>query len=146
MLELFEVYKRHPLRFFKAEIKPEYLDKFDKAFVFYLMYERRRPVRVQDEDHIHPRRLLEDIDPAQINSVANLQLLDVGTNRGAKQGKEFADFFKEVHDQDGYLKRHHIPDEQSLWHVNNFTQFLEQRANLLARQLSSLCAAVSAGN
>jgi hypothetical protein len=148
-LELFEVYKKHPLRFFETEIKREYLDRFDKAFVFYLMYERRRPVRIQDEDHIHPRHLLEGrgVAPVQINSVANLQLLDVGTNRGAKQGKEFADFLAEqVDGRNTYLGRHHIPDEQPLWRADNFAQFLEERAKLLVRQLSSICPAASTNN
>lgn len=139
-LELFGVYRNHPLGLFATEAKVEYLDQFDSSFVFYLAYEREKPVRVQDIDHIHPQHLLEKrkVDPKKIHSIVNLQLLDVGTNRGLKRGRELGEFLKDVKDPEGYLKRHLIPAEERLWQSENFEEFFARREQLLVDQMRRL--------
>jgi len=49
-------------------------------------------------NHIHPRSLLSaaGVDESKINNIVNYQLLDSGTNRGEKNGKELFDWIKFV--------------------------------------------------
>ena len=138
--KIYKTYREHPLNFFQPKIKEEYLDDFDTSFVYYLIYDKQKVVRLQDVDHIHPRHILEEkeIDWEDINSIANFQLLDSGTNRGKKNGKELYDWINNyVQDIDFYLKRHLIPEDKNLWKSDNFLEFIEKRNALIASKLKT---------
>lgn len=138
--KIYKIYREHPLNFFQPKIKEDHLDYYDSSFIYFLIYEKQRVVRLQDEDHIHPRHILEekDIDWEDINSIANFQLLDYGTNRGIKNGKELYDWInKYIKDKDFYLKRHLIPEDESLWKSENFEKFIEERKSLIVSKLKS---------
>jgi len=83
--ELFQVYITHPITFTTTYTSGN-LDSLDNSFVYYLMYDRARTTRTNDFDHIMPKNILEanGVDWGKINSIKNFQLLDFGTNRGAK--------------------------------------------------------------
>lgn len=138
--KIYKVYREHPLNFFQPNIKEEHLDFYDPSFIYYLIYEKQRVVRLQDEDHIHPRHILEKkgIDWEKINSIANFQLLDYGTNRGIKSDKELYDWISNyIKDKRFYLKRHVIPEDETLWKSDNFLEFIERRKSLIVSQLES---------
>jgi len=139
--KLFEVYKTHPITF-TTNYTSNNLDQLDSSFVFYLMYDRSRATRTNDIDHIMPKNILEaqGIDWDKINSIKNLQLLDFGTNRGAKNGKPFKEWINNpeyVKDKASYLKLHLIPTDENLWTEDKFEDFIEARAALILSKLTS---------
>lgn len=137
--KVFEIYSTYPLNFFKTILDVNDLDNLDSAFLLYVMYDRQRPVRQQDVDHIHPRNILEKagIEPEKINSIRNLQLLDVGTNRGEKNGKPLAEWInKHVDDKKRYASIHSIPSEERLWNAVNFDGFASERAKLILAKVN----------
>jgi uncharacterized protein with ParB-like and HNH nuclease domain len=139
--KLFEVYKTHPITF-TTDYKSDNLDQLDSSFVFYLMYDRSRATRTNDIDHIMPKNILETkgFDQDKINSIKNLQLLDFGTNRGAKNGKPFKEWINNpeyVKDKASYLKLHLIPTDENLWTEDKFEDFIEARAALILSKLTT---------
>ncbi|MBQ9478148.1 MAG: hypothetical protein IJU71_01195, partial [Selenomonadaceae bacterium] len=140
--ELIGVYKAHPLRPFIETISADSVDKFDKNYVFYRMYDGQRTVPNADSDHVHPKSLLSvrygDDYRDKINNIANLQLLDDNTNRNKKRARELKDWLSnEVTDKNIYIDRHLIPHEQSTWEIDGFDEFLDKRSSLIADKLSS---------
>jgi len=138
--ELFNVYYDHPIIFTK-DYNSSNLDQLDAGFVFYLMYEMKQIIRIQDTDHIMPKSILEvmSYDPAKINSIKNFQLIDYGTNRGEKNGKPFKEWITNsayVTDKDAFIKRHLIPDDETLWEELQFENFIEKRAELIIERLT----------
>lgn len=138
--DLFRVYQNHPIRF-ETIYSNDGLDQLDSAFVFYLMYDRARTTRTNDVDHIMPKNILENknFDWMKINSIRNFQLLDYGTNRGAKNGKAFALWVNDknhVINQSIYLTHHLIPVDQSLWKEKNFEGFIKARGELIISKLN----------
>ena len=141
-IDLYEVYKQHPLHFFVVNIKKEYLDRFDSTFLYYIMYDCGKTIRQQDIDHVHPKNILhsKNVSWDKINSIANFQLLDSRTNRGEKNGKElkmWLDNEEYVEDKLSYLSRHSIPTNPDLWDSDNFDDFLEERQNLLIIKINN---------
>jgi len=139
--KLFEVYKTHPITF-TTNYTSNNLDQLDSSFVFYLMYDRSRATRTNDVDHIMPKNILETngVDWDKINSIKNLQLLDFGTNRGAKNGKPFKEWINNpeyVKDKASYLKLHLIPTDENLWTEDKFEDFIEARAALILSKLTT---------
>jgi len=139
--KLFEVYKTHPITF-TTNYTSNNLDQLDSSFVFYLMYDRARATRTNDIDHIMPKNILETkgFDQDKINSIKNLQLLDFGTNRGAKNGKPFKEWINNpeyVKDKASYLKLHLIPTDENLWTEDKFEDFIEARAALILSKLTT---------
>jgi len=137
--KLFEVYKTHPITF-TTNYTSNNLDQLDSSFVFYLMYDRARATRTIDVDHIMPKNILETkgFDQDKINSIKNFQLLDFGTNRGAKNGKPFKDWVDNpeyVKDKASYLKLHLIPTDENLWTEDKFDNFIEERAILILKKI-----------
>ena len=132
--DLFRMYMNHPIHF-TTSYSIENLDNFDKEFVFYIVYGRASQIRANDIDHIMPYNLLEShfaVDA--INSVKNFQLLDYGTNRGAKNGKPFLQWINNsnyVKDKPEYVKRHLIPSDETLWTEDKFIEFSTERGKLL---------------
>lgn len=140
--ELFDLYIYHPLRF-NVNVNADNLDSFDQEYMFYLIYNGQQSIRNEDIDHIHPRSLLEinGVDDTKINSIGNLQLLDSGTNRGMKNGKELYDWIENNIDptnKQNYLKRHLIPSEPDLWKIESFENFLQRRSQLISDKINQL--------
>ncbi len=139
--ELFQVYINHPITFTTTYTSSN-LDQLDSSFVYYLMYDRARTTRTNDIDHIMPKNILETngVDWGKINSIKNFQLLDFGTNRGAKNGKPFKEWVNNteyVKDKSDYLKRHLIPTDETLWTEDKFEDFIEARATLILSKLTT---------
>jgi len=139
--ELFQVYITHPITF-TTTYTSDNLDQLDSSFVYYLMYDRARTTRTNDVDHIMPKNILETkgFDFGKINSIKNFQLLDFGTNRGAKNGKPFKEWVdnpKYVKDKPTYVALHLIPSDETLWTEDKFEDFIEARATLILRKLGS---------
>ncbi|MBN1139290.1 MAG: DUF262 domain-containing protein [Anaerolineae bacterium] len=138
---LFEVYRQHPLAF-SSEIAPGQIDRWDRDFAFYLMYDCK-VLAGRDIDHVHPKSKLDaaGVAPHQIHSLANLQLLDEGTNRGEKRAKSLAEWLNSsgVGKQAKYLCRHLIPEEEAKWEIAQFDAFLQERA---AKIVEKVCSAI----
>jgi hypothetical protein len=137
---LFQVYLNHPVTF-SAQYDITNLDQLESSFLFYLMYDRKQTIRLQDIDHIIPKSVLEanDCDWTKINSIRNFQLLDFGTNRWEKNAKPFRKWVNDpsfVADKPAYVKRHLIPPDELLWDENKFDDFLIERGKLIFAQLT----------
>ncbi len=137
--KLFEVYRYHPLYFY-SNVAANNLDSFDQEYMFYLIYNGQPSIRSEDIDHIHPRSLLlnKGVDQLKINSIGNFQLLDSGTNRGEKNGKElrvWIENYIEVVNRQDYINRHLIPTYSELWKTEKFEEFLQERSKLLAEKI-----------
>lgn len=137
--ELFQVYTTHPITFTTTYTSGN-LDQLDNSFIYYLMYDREGTTRTNDVDHIMPKKILEakGVDWDKINSIKNFQLLDSGTNRGAKNGKPFKEWVDNpgyVKDKAAYLSRHLIPTDETLWTEDKFDDFIEARAALILEKL-----------
>lgn len=141
--ELFEVYTTHPITFTTTYASGN-LDQLDNSFIYYLMYDRARTTRTNDIDHIMPKNILEakEVDWGKINSIKNFQLLDFGTNRGAKNGKPFKEWVDNpgyVKDKPAYVTLHLIPTDETLWTEDKFDDFIEARAALILGKLGHYC-------
>jgi uncharacterized protein with ParB-like and HNH nuclease domain len=88
--QLLDVYKKHGVTF-TDNFSVTNLDILEASFLYYLMYDRKQTIRIQDIDHIMPKSILEanNVEWSKINNINNFQLLDYGTNRGEKSGKPF---------------------------------------------------------
>jgi len=136
---LFNIYKNHPVTF-TINYTKENIDKLDKDFVFYLMYDLSSANRTNDKDHIMPKSILKKCGypQAKIDSIKNKQLLDPKTNRNAKNGKPFAQWINNseyVKDKQMYMSRHLIPNDESLWLEDRFEDFAEKRAELILEKI-----------
>jgi len=141
--ELFSTYVMHPLAFSEA-ISAERVPAWDLEFVLYLIYTDNSLVG-RDVDHIHPRALLDALrdtngkpvfSPTEIHATANMQLLDVATNRGDKRARNLADWIQNwVKDRPSYLDRHLIPDDPDLWQSHNLARFLEERSRKIVERV-----------
>jgi len=130
---LFDVYKAHGVTFTDT-FDVSMLDSLDASFIFYLMYDRKQTIRVQDIDHIMPKSRLSDakVEWNQINSIRNYQLLDYGTNRGEKNASPFKTWLcTKVTDKASFITRHLIPNDESLWDESAFAAFSNERAALI---------------
>lgn len=138
---LLNVYIDHPI-VFTTDYTKDNLDSLDSQFVYYLMYDKQKSVRINDIDHIMPKNILESkkYDYNEINSIMNFQLLDYGTNRGEKNGKPFAEWVNNsdyVKDKTLYLKTHLIPKDESLWTEDRFLEFRSARGDLILEKINS---------
>lgn len=103
--------------------------------MFYLIYDGT-PLNRGAVDHIQPRsRLLELIGRGMIDSIANLELISRDENAD-KSDKRLKDWIIRQSDKQKYLSRHLIPDEESLWKLSNFKQFLKARAQFIADKIN----------
>ena len=139
--DLFDVYIQHPLNF-ELNYSKESLNNLDSSFVYYLMYDRKESLRINDVDHIMPKFILQSYNYSwdKINSISNYQLLDYSTNRGNKNSSSFNDWINNkdnVKDKKQYVKIHLIPDDESLWLEKEFEKFIDKRAELIIEKISS---------
>lgn len=137
--DLFKVYEKHPVDFYRV-IHAENLNKLDRGLIFYLLYDRGPESRKRDIDHIQPSSLLSgNYDYSFINSIENYQLLEPDMNRTIKIAKPLNEWINnDVADKNAYLKRHLIPENEDLWKIENFTQFLESRRKIILEKLNRL--------
>lgn len=140
--DLLSTYRTHPLHFVGV-VTESNLVEFDQEYVFYIMYNGQSTIRSEDIDHIHPYSLLisAGFEETIINNIANYQLLDSGTNRGDKNGKKLCDWINGYVDtvsRQGYLNRHFIPQDTSLWETSNFEEFCRVRAKMLADKINTI--------
>lgn len=144
LAELLQIYKNH-LHQFTTEYQPGDLDRLDRDFAFYVIYDCQRPISSKDVDHIQPRSKLDALNaaPEKVNSLANFQLLDPGTNRGPKNDALFdvwlngaTDQGPNVGDKPGYLERHLIPPDPATHKIEKFDDLLTERAQLIAKKLN----------
>jgi hypothetical protein len=142
--ELLQIYKDH-LHFFTTDYRPEDLDRLDRDFTFYVIYDCQRPISSKDIDHIQPRSLLEErsVAPEKLNSISNFQLLDPGTNRGLKNDALFDEWLNgssevgpNVVDKLGFLERHLIPSDPVTHKIEHFDELLIARGKLIAKKLN----------
>ncbi|MBP8113770.1 MAG: DUF262 domain-containing protein [Chitinophagaceae bacterium] len=137
--ELFKVYTDHPIIFTQTYTITN-LNELEHSFLYYLIYDRNQTIRVNDIDHIMPKSLLGDLnfEASKINSIKNFQLIDMNTNRGAKNGSPFKEWISNhIADKTAYLKRHLIPTDESLWEEVKFETFSEERGTLVLSKLNS---------
>lgn len=139
--DLFDIYIQHPLNF-ELNYSKESLNNLDSSFVYYLMYDRKESLRINDVDHIMPKFILQSYNYSwdKINSISNYQLLDYSTNRGNKNSSSFNDWINNkdnVKDKKQYMKIHLIPDDESLWLEKEFEKFIDKRAELIIEKISS---------
>ncbi len=138
---LFKVYTYHPL-YFTYIVDKERVCTLDPEYILYLIYDGQPQIRKEDVDHIHPHSLLQGrFDEWKINNIVNYQLLDSGTNRGDKNGKELSVWIKSIELKDQqkiYLSRHIIPQDKNLWKTENFEQFFEVRSQMLSDKINRL--------
>lgn len=137
--ELFKVYANHPIKF-NTTYTTSNIDELEHSFLYYLMYDRNQTIRINDIDHIMPKSILETLnfDTSKINSISNFQLIDLNTNRGAKNAsplKEWID--NHISDKAAYLRRHLIPSDENLWEEIKFETFTTERANLVLAKILS---------
>lgn len=142
--ELFQVYTNHPITF-TTSYNTSNLDQLDSSFVYYLMYDQAKTIRINDIDHIMPKSILEGLnyDWAKINSIKNFQLIDYSTNRGDKNGKAFALWINNpayVTDKPAFIKLHLIPTDETLWTEDKFEDFIEKRGELILTKLKKYTA------
>ena len=136
--QVFMVYRSHPLYFYD-NIDVDKLSQLDRDIIFYMIYDNQSVIREQDIDHIHPVNILSSngVSDYEINTIANYQLLDSGTNRGLKNGKPLSEWVSNcVQNKAIYLQRHLIPENPDLWDFNNYRTFLEERKKLIASKIN----------
>ncbi|RAJ11075.1 uncharacterized protein DUF1524 [Chitinophaga skermanii] len=136
--DLFDVYYEHGVTFTET-FDASNLDGLDSQFLFYLMYDRKMIIRVQDIDHIMPKSILEGLNYEwpKINSIRNYQLIDYGTNRGDKNASPFKDWIDTLPDKKSFVKSHLIPLDESLWLEAEFEKFIEAREKLILNKITS---------
>ncbi len=144
--DIFEIYKKHPLRFFLENVNEILIQIYDGTFVFYLIYDRKIQVRIQDVDHIHPSSLLEraNVDFNAINTIMNYQLLDSGTNRYEKNGKPLNKWIaNNIENRKLYLEKHLIPSDETLWNLTNYQAFIDARSKLIVKKIENIMSSYS---
>lgn len=136
--EIFKIYKDHPLHYFQTSISEKNLDNYDFDFLCYIIYDKKKIVRQQDMDHVHPKSILDSngIDWDDINNVGNFQLIDSKTNRGVKNSKELSDWVLQMKcGKELYLREHLIPDDKKLWVSKNYYKFLSARRTMIVEKI-----------
>ncbi|MDD5456763.1 MAG: DUF262 domain-containing protein [Candidatus Margulisbacteria bacterium] len=134
---LFQIYYDHGISF-TEEFDISKLELFETQFMYYLIYDKKQTVRIQDIDHIMPKSILESMNYNwdKINSICNFQLLDSGTNRGLKNGKPFKEWIDNyIADKPAYISKHLIPSDKNLWTENKYDLFIETRAKMILAKI-----------
>ncbi|MBS1666330.1 MAG: hypothetical protein JST58_03040 [Bacteroidetes bacterium] len=137
--ELFKVYTNHPIKFTTVYTNDN-LNELEHSFLYYLIYDRNQTIRINDIDHIMPKSILESLqfDVEKINAIQNFQLIDLNTNRGAKNASPLKEWIANcVADKTAFLKRHLIPQNEDLWEEANFNDFSNERGALILNKVLS---------
>jgi hypothetical protein len=91
--------------------------------------------------HLFPKALLKlaDVEPAQINEIANMAFIAGGTNRRIA-AKPPQDYLAEILETQGReaLEAHCVPSDPQLWCVERYQDFLAFRRAELAQAINDL--------
>lgn len=151
--KIIDVYRNHPIHNFSTEINESSILNFNAEYILFMLYGDKEEIRSVDIDHIHPKSILskiyvdkEKIDKEKINCIANYQLIESGTNRNIKRNKELYIWINEYvnpENRDAYIKRNILPQNESLWHSENYEEFYKGRlgivAYLLKKKFEKIC-------
>ncbi|GHU01560.1 hypothetical protein FACS1894147_01640 [Spirochaetia bacterium] len=132
-----QMYKNYGL-VFTDSIDENSMHSLDQSFIYYLMYDKAQTIRSQDIDHIHPKSLLEakGYEWDEVYNLCNYQLIDSRTNRVEKNALPLNIWINtKVDDKDAYLKRHLIPNNESLWDDDNYEAFLCERSKKIIEKI-----------
>ena len=123
-----------------------------KTFSFLSLLYHPGPARSNtrhDVDHIFPQdqfdteTMVQDygLDPIEAeryvelkDRIGNLQLLNENENR-SKSGQSFLNWLESQ--DDSYFEKHHIPQDEDLHRLENFSEFIEKREELIIEDLLS---------
>jgi len=94
------------------------------------MIRNLEPEELEDH-HIFPKSL----DLPNIDDPCNITLVSKEANRiiRNKKPEEYLRKFSESE-----LKRHYIPTDKRLWHIENFEEFLEERRKLISNGITEI--------
>lgn len=139
--QLMNVYRSHPIHNFSQEITPESILYFDNEYMLFMLYGGSPKTRSEDIDHIHPKSILArlNISEDKINSIANYQLIESGTNRNVKKAKELYLWIENDINPDNrrnYILRNFMPQNPDFWHSRNFEQFYRERIMIVEHYLN----------
>ncbi len=149
------------------ELKPDDFDWWSVGARFYpLLYIMTRLGRAQDlisglplsygmyghlhnlhKHHIFPKRLLydEEMSRAQVNALANFCFLTAGSN-WAISDDDPASYLRQIEQaRPGVLSSQWIPQDQALWQIDRYPEFLAARRALLAHAANEMLAALRDG-
>lgn len=149
------------------ELKPDDFDWWSVGARFYpLLYIMTRLGRAQDlisglplsygmhghlhnlhKHHIFPKRRLydEEMSRAQVNALANFCFLTAGSN-WAISDDDPASYLRQIDQaRPGVLSSQWIPQDQALWQIDRYPEFLAARRSLLAQAANQMLAALRDG-
>jgi hypothetical protein len=90
--------------------------------------------------HIMPKSLLKDLghDSRSINDLANLTFIGGKTNRNISN-KLPKQYLSEILNKRGEIiyKDNLLPEDHSLWEIENFDSFLDERRSIIVREINS---------
>ena len=99
--------------------------------------------------HIFPKSLLYDHDPPysmqEVNQIANLTFLTQETNLKVSNQDPVRYLTRYADKNPGVLESHWIPMDPRLWKLENYTEFLEERRNLLASAANRFLDSLASG-
>lgn len=145
---IINVYRNHPIHNFSTEINESSILNFNAEYILFMLYGDKEEIRSIDIDHIHPKSILRrmGVDKEKMNCIANYQLIESGTNRNIKRNKElyiWINKYVNSENRDGYIKRNILPQNESLWHSENYEDFYKGRlriiAHLLKKKFEKIC-------
>ena len=148
-------------------LKPDDFDWWNVGARFYpLLYIMTRLGRAQDlvnglplshslhghlnnlhKHHIFPKRRLydEEMTRAQVNALANFCFLTAGSN-WAISDDDPASYLRHIEQENpGVLASQWIPQDQALWQIGRYPEFLEARRALLSAAANEMLAALRDG-
>lgn len=94
--------------------------------------ERNKP----HKDHIFPDTLLKNIYKyEEINNIGNIQFL-TATENESKNKTSFDEWIKKLDKE--FIKKSFIPEDNSLWKIENYKKFIEKRRELMFMELKKI--------
>lgn len=149
------------------ELKPDDFDWWSVGARFYpLLYIMTRLARAQDlvtgltlshsmvghlhqlhKHHIFPRRRLydEEMSQAEVNALANFCFLTAGSN-WAISDDDPASYLRQIEQENpGVLASQWIPQDQALWQICRYAEFLAARRELLCAAANEMLSALRNG-
>lgn len=142
--EIFSLYSIR-LHWFDPEPKDDEarINNYDRAYIYYALYQSDILTRKNDADHIIAKDLLEKAGLTdRFYTISNFQLLYFRENR-SKQDEIFRDWVHKVFNDDpkkidDFTTTHCIPKDESLWVPERFEDFCNARRALIVAKLKSL--------
>lgn len=139
--QITNLYRNHPIHNFSSVIDKNSILYFDVEYMLFMLYGDSQKTRFEDIDHIHPKSILKKLgtDEEKINSIINYQLIESGTNRNIKRNKELYLWIENDVNPDNrknYILRNLIPNNEIMWHSENFELFYNARSEIISHLLN----------